>query len=170
MWRALYLCLMVSFPAGWASASDSYHSMWVEPNYVDTQYSALFDGLNVAKANPDHSTYDHIPLGWIPYFVSAEVIDVYKGDLERGETIEILVYISALSARSQLEKIRNTFILSFCRSVNGTYYTSRDYLIQTPTKANIEKFEMVRQHGTYYEGSGDCQGNYPSLNPDNHDR
>lgn len=168
MGRLLFLCLLSLHTVNSTSASDSNHSMWVEPNYVDTQYSALFSGLKITKAESEDKIYEYIPFGWIPYFVHAEVVDVYKGDLKQSEIVEVLVYISVLSAQYQLEKIQNSFILSFCKSSNQIYYTSRDYLIQSPTKANIEKFEMVREHGSDYEGTGDCEGNYPSLNPDNH--
>ena len=168
MGRVLCLYLLLLVPTGWASAAESDHSMWVEPNFVDTQYSALLRSLRVTKAGTDDKIFEHVPFGWIPYYVDAEVIDVYKGDLERAESIEILVYLSALSAGHQLKKISNRFILSFCKSDSRIYYTSRDFLIQSPTAANIERFEMVREHGSEYEGTGDCDGNYPSLDPDNH--
>ena len=38
----------------------------------------------------------------------------------------------------------------------------------SPTVGNVARFEHVRDVGTDYEGSGDCDGNYPSLNPDTH--
>ena len=151
-----------------SEASDSNHSFWVEPNYVDTQYSALFNSLKITKVETDNKIYEYIPFGWIPYYVRAEVVDIYKGDLKQNEIIDILVYISALSARHQLKKIRSRFILSFCKSSNQIYYTSRDYLIQSPTAANVKQFELVREHGSDYEGSGNCDGNYPSLDPDSH--
>lgn len=168
MRRLLFLGLLYLTTVNLTSASDANHSMWVEPNYVDTQYSALFSSLKITKAESDDKIYEYIPFGWIPYYVNAEVVDVYKGDLKQSEIVEVLVYISALSAQYQLEKIRNRFILSFCKSGSRIYYTSRDYLIQSPTRANIERFETVREHGSDYEGTGDCNGNYPSLNPDNH--
>lgn len=143
----------------------SAYSMWIEPNFVDTEYSVRLESLNITKVESKNRIHRHIPFGWRPYYVSVKVVDVYKGELKQGEVIDLLVYITA---NYQLEKMRKEFILSFCRSNAGVFYTSRDFLIQLPTPANIEKFEAVRESGTDYQGSGDCSGNYPSLNPDSH--
>ena len=165
----LLVCgLAWSFSAGYAYATDSEASMWVEPNFVDTQYSVLFESLELAKAETDDAVYDHVPFGWIPYYLQAKVVDVYKGDFERNQILDLLVYIPVVSSGYQMEAVRGRFILSFCRSGGGIYYNSRDYLIKSATPANIGKFESVRRHGSDYEGSGDCSGNYPSLNPDTH--
>ena len=164
----IYFCLLLTNTTALSDDSDASYSFWVEPNYVDTQYSVLFNSLKITKIETDDKIYEYIPFGWMPYYVRAEVIDVYKGDLKQKEIIDILVYLSALSAQHQLEKIRSRFIISFCRSSNRIYFTSRDYLIQSPTSANVKKFEHVRKHGSDYEGSGNCDGNYPSLNPDSH--
>ncbi len=143
------------------------HSMWVEPNFVDTQYSALLESQAVTLIPKDHDIHNHIPLGWKPFKVKAKITDVYKGDLVKGEDIELLVYVSMLS-KSQPEWIKGQFLLSFCKSEKGVYYTSRDYLIQPSQSANILKFSQIRDHGTDHEGTGDCVGNYPDLNPDTH--
>ena len=139
------------------SGSIEEFSMWVEPNFVDTQYSAL---LNSVKVNEIESTdiHKHIPFGWMPYSVKAEVRDVYKGDIKKGDMIEVLIYIPLMS-KYQLRTIENEFILSFCKSKSGVFYTSRNSLVQEPTAGNVNKFEQVRKHGTDYSGSGDCSGN-----------
>ncbi|ABC33412.1 hypothetical protein HCH_06788 [Hahella chejuensis KCTC 2396] len=151
-----------------SGSQSSDHSMWVEPNFVDTGYSALFKSVAVTKVVSSDPTYDYIPFGWSPYYVKAKMIEVYKGDLPEGGSIEILVYIAPLGEQYSLKKINSDFILSFCLSKGGKYYTSRDFLIMEPSSGNIQKFREVRDSGTDYEGSGDCSGNYPSLNPDTH--
>ncbi|MCX7552264.1 hypothetical protein OS175_00110 [Marinicella sp. S1101] len=152
--------------AATASSDDNY-SMWVEPNYVDTAYSALLKSSSVKKVPTEDDIHDHIPFGWWPYRVKAEVLDVYKGPLKVGDEIELLVYVSVLSQlHNELQK--DAFLVSFCLSKNGVYYTSRDYLVQQAKPANTQRFAAVRENGTDYEGSGDCSGNYPSLNPDTH--
>ncbi len=142
-------------------------SIWIEPNFVDTQYSALLESQSVVKIASDQDIYDHIPFGWIPHKVKAKVLDVYKGDLIRGDEIDVLIYISFLS-KNQIEQIKGQFLLSFCRSKSGIYYNSRDFLVQQVKASNLKKFAQIRADGTAYEGSGDCDGNYPSLNPDTH--
>lgn len=147
--------------------SISDFSMWVEPNFVDTQYSALLDGQEVTKIGFDNRIHKYIPSGWMPYSVKTKVIDVYKGDLKKEDVIDIIVYISAMS-KYQIKRIKGEFILSFCKAKSGMYYTSRNYLIKEPTLGNVGKFEQVKEYGTDYKGTGDCSGNYPSLNPDTH--
>lgn len=144
------------------------HSMWIEPNYVDTEYSVLLRNIKLEKIDMSHDIYDHIPFGWIPYQVVAQIEDVYKGEINKNESLDLLVYVSALGVKNTVKKISGKYLLSFCKSKGGIYYTSRDYLIQNPSIDNVKKFELVRDNGTDYEGSGDCSGNYPSLNPDTH--
>ncbi|MCE2596349.1 hypothetical protein K6Y31_16230 [Motilimonas cestriensis] len=145
--------------------SISKYSIWVEPNYVDTHYSALLQSQQVTRG--DKKYYQYISFGWIPYIVKAEVTDVFKGDLKKGEVIEILIYVSSMS-KFQKDIIKGEFILSFCKSKGGVYFNSRDFLIQEPTLGNVTKFIDVRTNGTDYKASEDCQGYHRSLNPDNH--
>ena len=144
---------------------NTNYSMWIEPNFVDTQYSALLEGLEVTKPDLKDNSFDFI-FWWVPYYVKAKVIGVYKGSLEKEQIIDLLVYLPAFSTKSQKKLMESRFILSFCKSNSGVYYTSRHFLILQPSRANISKFQDVRNFGTDYEGSGDCSGNYPYLNPD----
>lgn len=162
------LCILLSlFLINTAFASELNHSMWVGPNYVDTEYSVLFETKEIRKADVKENIIKHTPFGWWPYYVKAKVIDVYKGELETGQTIDLLVYLSA-PLKSDEKRLSDSFILSFCKSNGGIYYTSRNFLITRPTPDNIAKFAEVREKGTDHEGSGDCSGNYPFLNPDTH--
>ncbi len=152
---------------GVSSRSNSNHSMWVEPNYVDTQYSALFKSISIEKASTSDPIQKSIPFGWKPYYVKAKVEDVYKGNLVKGDILSLLVYLTPPFKDGE-DKLNNEFILSFCRSKGGINYTSRDFLVTSPTPSNLSKFIDVRENGTGYKGSGDCTGNYPALNPDTH--
>lgn len=164
----LLILLLTDFAvAQTASESDNYHSMWVEPNFVDTEYSALFESTDVVDVAPDDIVYDHVSSGWVAYRVKAKTREVYKGSLNAGNEVELLVYVSRLS-RSGKSRLMDTFILSFCKAKNGVFYNSRDFLITAPSKENLEKFREIQKSGTDYEGTGNCSGNYPELNPDTH--
>lgn len=154
-----------------AEAEDSGpgHSMFVEPNFVDTQYSVLFEPLGFEKADSSDPINDHIPLSWIAYDVRARVVDVYQGDFETGETLDLLIYLTHPLKTSEAY-LENRFLFSFCKSTRGIYYSSRDFLLLPANVGNVAKFEEIRERGTDYEGSGDYSSNYPSLNPDTHER
>jgi len=139
---------------------SSDYSMWLELNYTATQYSALLESIEVTESNSDG------PFWWFSYNVKAKVIDVYNGDLKRGETIDLIVYISVLSSKRIQHLIKNKFIFSFCQANSGVYYNSQDFLVQQPSVANIAKMRDIKKFGTKFEGDGDCTGNYPELNPD----
>lgn len=143
-------------------------SMWIGPNFVDTSHSVLFDSRGVERVPSDHPMHAHIPFGWVPHRVRAQVVETYKGALQPGAPIEVLVYLT-WPLDDGLETLRGRFLLSFCKAANGTYYTSRDFLLTAATDANIAGFRAVRDQGSDYEGSGDCSGNYPDLDPDRHD-
>jgi len=149
--------------------NDGYtHSMWVEPNFVDTEYSVLFESVAVKEIEDDDDFFDPrwVFGGWTSYRVKANVVEVYKGELIEGTMVDLLVHTSMLSKGSQEAKINGHFILSFCKSERGVFYNSRDFLITTPAPGNISKFRDIKKSGTDYEGSGDCSGNYPELDPD----
>lgn len=160
--------IVENIPSG-GSDNDNY-SMWVEPNYVDTAYSTLLRSENVQEVASDSTIWDHMPFGWMPYRVEAEVLETYKGDLRQGATVTLLVYVSVLSKLAR-DRIQGDFLVSFCRSKSGVYYTSRDYLVIEAAQRNVRRFQHIAERGTDYEGAGDCSSsNYPSLNPDTHTR
>ena len=160
--------IVENIPSGGADNED--YSMWVEPNYVDTAYSTLLRSDKVQEVESDSTIWDHLPFGWMPYRVEAEVLESYKGDLKQGETVTLLVYVSILS-KLALDRIQGDFLVSFCRSKGGVFYTSRDYLVIEAARRNIRRFQQIAEQGTDYEGPGDCSSsNYPSLNPDTHTR
>lgn len=143
------------------------HSIWLEPNFVDTQYTIHFESKSVKKRSLDDPIYQHIPVEWRAFDVKAKVIDVYKGNLQVAEEIDLLIYVSYISS-NPIELIKENFIASFCKSRQGVFYTYRDYLIQRPSQDNLSLLEFISASGTDHEGSGDCDGNYPLLNPDGH--
>lgn len=149
-------------------SEDAYnHSMFVEPNLVDTQYSVLFEPITFSRRPASDPSLDHIPFGWWPYDVKARVVEVYKGSFSEGETLDLLIYLTApLSRQSPYRE--SPFLFSFCRSEGGIHYNSRDFLLLPANEGNVGRFRQVHAHGTDYQGSGDCSGNYPSLNPDTH--
>lgn len=156
-----------SISSGIGGQTDNY-SMWVEPNFVDTAYSALLRSIEIIEVGRDSTIRDHVSYDWKPYRVKAEILEVYRGDLEPGTVQNLLIYVSALS-RSTYDRIQGEYLLSFCRSGSGVFYTSRDYLVAEASSANVTRFQHVRDHGTDYEGPGDCSStNDPHLNPDNH--
>lgn len=143
-------------------------SMWIEPNYVDTAYSAHLVTEKVNKAHESDPIYKFIPFGFAPYYVSARVEEAYKGNIRRGESIKILVYLTA-PFKTSLEDISESFIASFCRSREGIFYTSRDFVLMAASEENRRGFRRVSEQGTDYEGPGDCSNtNYSDLNPDTH--
>lgn len=142
-------------------------SSWIAPNFVDTQYSALFSGLSASRLPAADPIYQAIPFGWFAYHVEARVIEVYKGELDLGAEIELLVYIPAMST-GPLKHLDDEFLLSFCQSQGGIYYTSRNFLIQAASEPNINKFRLLVTEGADFQGLGECASNYPSLNPDTH--
>jgi len=143
------------------------YSFWLEPNFVDTQYSAHFESRSVRERSSDDPIYQYITVYWRAFDVKATVIDVFKGSLQEGDEIDILIYASYLSSNT-VELIKGNFIASFCKSRQGIFYTYRDYLIQKPSLNNLSLLEYVSVSGTSHEGSGDCVGNDPYLNPDGH--
>jgi len=144
------------------------YSMWLELNFSATNYSVLLDSIDVTKVSSEDPAY-MIAYEWIPYNVTAEVIDVYKGEFKKGAELDLLVYVWPIIGKKLQEKlIHNRFLLSFCESSNGVYYTSQNFLIAQPTVGNIAKMRDIRKFGTLHDSSHECSSNFPELNPDNH--
>jgi len=138
-------------------------SMWIETNYADAEYTALLEAVDIKE-----SGFESPVFGFKPYYVEAKILDVYFGDIKENEFIDLLVYITPPFDWS-LSRIKDKFILSFCRSNSGVFYTHRNYLIVDAEPDNIKTFKFVRQNGTDHEGSNDCSfTNYEDLNPDLH--
>jgi len=142
-------------------------SFWIEPNIVDTEYSVYLESMGVHEIDKSNPIHRFIPYEFSPYNVTSTAIEVYKGDIEEGNVITVLVYLSPPFERG-LERINDRFILSFCKSKHGIFYTHRNFVITKASEDNIKEYRRVKLHGTAYEGDGDCSGNYPNLNPDTH--
>ena len=160
-----YFVLLLIFATNCVTATSQDR---IDINYVDTSYSALLKPLSVEGLSFDHDIYDHLPFGWKAYHVRAEVIESYHQPLELNSHITIIVYVSLLE-KNAAARMHEDFLLSFCQSKSGIYYTSRDWLIRKGSKENIQKFKHVMNNGTQYQGPGDCSSsNDSSLNPDTH--
>ncbi|WP_445359821.1 DUF4124 domain-containing protein [Microbulbifer sp. EKSA005] len=146
--------------------SNYNHSMWIEPNYVDTAYSALFQNVSIYEFQGNDSILKYMPFGWKPYRVNGKVLEVYKGDLSIGDTASVIVYLRPPYDRKQI--FSNKYILSFCKSKSGVFFVGNDFQTQKATSGNIRKFQDIKEYGTDYKGDGKCITNWPSFNPDKH--
>ncbi|MEB8433077.1 hypothetical protein OO007_12635 [Cocleimonas sp. KMM 6892] len=146
-------------------------ALFVGPNYVDTEFTVLFKGINIKKAEKttnDLPMRDYLPFGWRAYYVDAKVKEVFKGNLKPEETLQLLFYSSVLSPNLR-EQLENEFILSFCRSKSGVYYIGRNFSLVYANHENITAMRRIQRKGTEYEGTGDCsQTNFKWMNPDTH--
>jgi len=143
--------------------TDSGHSLWIEPNYVDSQYSVLFEGI-------EYEEYKHhnIPYGFKGVKVTGKVKEVFKGNFAIDDNLNVIVYFRSYSYDERISVLKNDFILSFCKSNSGIYFIGTAWQFQEPTYSNIKKFREVRDHGTEYKGDEGCIYNDHNLHPDKH--
>lgn len=47
------------------------------------------------------------------------------------------LYVSYIGLKAELEEMIENYILSFCKSKSGIFYTNRDFLIINATRVNI---------------------------------
>jgi len=147
-------------------SEDYEYSMWVEPNFVDTQYSVLFRGVNIYEHKKGDIVYKNVPWGWKSYKATGEVIEIFKGDFSIGETLDVIVYLPYNSR--QVKSLNEDYLLSFCKSKSGKYFIGTQYQLQKATAGNIRKFRDVKKNGTSHQGDEKCIYNNPSFNPDTH--
>ena len=142
-------------------------SMWIGPNFVDTQYSVLFKKMNIYKFTNKDDLSTHIPWYMDAYKVTGEVLEVFKGDFVIGDKLSVIVYLTR-TLGGDVNSIKSNYILSFCKSNSGIYFLGTDYQLQQATKGNIEEFRYIQRNGTSHEGDEACIYNEHSLNPDKH--
>ena len=138
----------------------SAQALFAEANFSDQQYSALLENLSMEETDL-RSAFSGFQL----YLVKARVLDVYFGELEAGEEIDIQLNISYLGKTATVERIKERFILSFCRSADGVYFTNRDFLIITANELNVKEFNRLRTEGTDFDGNNDCTSTNFDLEP-----
>lgn len=57
--------------------------------------------------------------------------------MKPGSIIDMHLYVSYIGLKAELEEMIENYILSFCKSKSGIFYTSRDFLIINATRVNI---------------------------------
>ena len=135
-------------------------ALFAEANFSDQQYSALIENVTL-EATDLRSSFSGFQL----YLAKAQVLDVYFGDLETGEQIDIQVNVSYLGMKNTLKNMQQPYILSFCRSEDGVYYTNRDFLIIPANEINLKEFNRLRTEGTDFDGNNDCTSTNFDLEP-----
>ena len=135
-------------------------ALFAEANFSDQQYSALLENLSIEETDL-RSSFSGFQL----YLVKARVLDVYFGDLDAGAEIDIQLNISYLGKKDTLKRIEGPYILSFCRSPDGIYFTNRDFLIITANDINVKEFNRLRTEGTDFDGNNDCSSTNFDLEP-----
>ncbi len=135
-------------------------ALFAEANFSDQQYSALIENLSLTKSDlGDPST------GFVLYLASVRIIEVYYGELEVGNEIDIQVNVSYLGRKNTLVVMSSPYILSFCRSDSGVYFTNRDFLIIPANQGNLGEFNRLRREGTNFDGKNDCTSTNFDLQP-----
>ena len=157
-----YLLLLIILVTG---SSFAVSQSRVDMNYVDTTYSALLAPISARQISYKNDIYNHVALGWTLYKVNAKVIDSYKGSLEQGSQIDILIQLSAFNKKG-LDQFDTEFILSFCQSDTGVYYNNQDWFVIETSDKHKDMFKHVMKNGTEYTGPGDCSSLRTHLIPD----
>ena len=97
--------------------------------------------------------------------VTVQVLETYFGPVKEGAEIEIQVNVPHIARNAYLEIMSEPFIVSFCGSCNGVYYTNRDYLVLPANAANLAEFQRLSEEGTDFDGEHDCTNTNLDLGP-----
>ena len=135
-------------------------ALFAEANFSDQQYSALIENISLQESDL-RSAFSGFQL----YLARVRVHDVYFGNLESGDEIEIQLNVAYFGKKRTLEIIRQPYILSFCRSEGGVFYTNRDFLIIPANEVNVKEFNRLRSEGTEFDGNNDCSSSNFDLEP-----
>ena len=135
-------------------------ALFAEANFSDQQYSALMENLSLEETDL-RSAFSGFQL----YRARVRIVDVYFGHLEVGDEIDIQINVSYLGKNNRLEYMQRPYILSFCKSEDGIYYTNRDFLIIPASEININEFRRLRSEGTDFDGNNDCTSSNFDLEP-----
>lgn len=143
----------------WSGATFA-QALFAEANFSDQQYSALIENVSLEETDL-RSTFSGFQL----YLARAQILDVYFGDLEAGDEIDIQINVSYFGMKHTLENMRKPYILSFCKSEEGVYFSNRDFLIIPASEVNIKEFKRLRTEGTDFDGDNDCASSNFDLEP-----
>ena len=135
-------------------------SIFAESNFSEAQHSALIEPISLEETDLRDSFS-----GFRLYLAAVRVADVYYGPLKENEEIEIQINAWMIGLDGQLEIMSEPFILSFCESPDGTYYTNDNFVILPANEANIAEFERLRAKGTDFDGKHDCHSTNFDLGP-----
>ncbi len=142
------------------SGTAGAQALFAEANFSDQQYSALIENVSL-EATDLRSSFSGFQL----YLGRVEILDVYFGDLEVGEQIDIQLNVAYFGMKNTLENMQEPYILSFCRSEAGVYYTNRDFLIIPANAINLKEFRRLQAEGTDFDGNNDCSSTNFDLEP-----
>ena len=152
---SLIACLLLAV-AGPADAQ----SIFAEANYSDSQYSALVEPVSIVETDlPDALT------SYQMHRVTVRVVESYFGPVKKGAEIEIQINVPYIARNSYLEIMDEPFIVSFCGSDGGVYYTNRDYLVLPANDANLAEFRRLGEEGTDFDGKNDCTNTNLDIGP-----
>ncbi len=142
------------------SGTSAAQSIFAEANFSDSQYSALVEPLSVVETDL-RDAFSSYQL----HRVSVRVLETYYGSVKAGAEIEIQINVPYISKRNYLDVMSEAFIVSFCGSAEGAYYTNREYLVLPANEANLREFERLRENGTDFDGKNDCTNTNLDLGP-----
>lgn len=135
-------------------------ALFAEANFSDQQYSALLENVSLEETDL-RSAFSGFQL----YLARVRILDVYYGDVDVGDEIDIQINVSYLGMKHTLENLQTPYILSFCRAESGIYFTNRDFLIIPASPVNIKEFKRLRAEGTDFDGNNDCSSTNFDLEP-----
>lgn len=136
-----FLCLLLVFvglPA---------QSQYLESDFADSEFSIKGRAHDFAVASSR-------ALDGRTYIAQVEVLDVYYGDINVGDKIELIIMADDILKSLNRDRIlEGEFATSFCKSRHGIYFTSRLY---RPREKTFAKLKQYREEGTDYWDSHDC--------------
>ena len=135
-------------------------SLFAEANYSDSQYSALVEQVAVTETDL-RDAFTNYQM----YRVTVQIIERYFGPLKAGAEIEVQINVPYIARSAYLDVMSAPFILSFCSSGDGVYYTNRDYLVLPANEANLAEFRRLAEEGTDFDGRNDCTNTNLDLGP-----
>lgn len=141
-------------------ATSFAQALFAEANFSDQQYSALIENQSIEETDL-RSAFSGFQL----FLVKARILDVYYGDVKAGDEIEIQVNVAYLGMKRTLENMTRPYILSFCSSDSGVYFTNRDFLIIPANDINVKEFNRLKAEGTDFDGNNDCSSTNFDLEP-----
>ena len=90
--------------------------------------------------------------------------------MKPGTEIEIQINVPYIAKSAYLEIMQAPFIVSFCGTADGVYYTNRDFLVLPANEANLTEFRRLAEEGTDFDGKNDCTNTNLDLGPITIDR